>query len=125
MVKDLAPFNFFGFTAAKPMAMRIRVQNVKTSNDLHSATSHFADSSGSKAPRLVTTGLLGSMVPYGFRNRTSKKSGVLTIPTKPACATMENAVENLEPAPARRLYAPIITRPTSSAKQTGTKRPAA
>src|SRR5467141_4963844 len=102
MVKDLAPFSFLGFTAAKPMAMRIRVQNVKKSNDLQSATSHFADSSGSKAPRLVAKGFSGSIVPGGFKNRTSKKSGVLTIPTKAACATMENATPNLKPAPAKR-----------------------
>src|SRR6266481_971838 len=67
MVKDLAPFNFFGFTAAKPMARRISVQKVKRSIDLPRATSHLAESSGSSAARFAATGLSRSAVPYGFK----------------------------------------------------------
>src|SRR2546422_1637906 len=63
MVKDLAPFSFFGFTAAKPIASKISVQNVKRSNDLESATSHFADSSGNSAARFAATGFSRSAVP--------------------------------------------------------------
>src|SRR2546429_2364929 len=46
IVKDFAPFSFFGFTAAKPMANRMSVQNTKISSDFASARSHFAESSG-------------------------------------------------------------------------------
>ncbi len=51
-MKDLAPFNFPGFTVAKLMANKISVQNIKRSIDLQRATSHFADSSGNSAARL-------------------------------------------------------------------------
>src|SRR5437660_1154691 len=67
MVKALAPFSFLGFTAANPMARRTSVQNVNKSIDLPSATSHFADSSGSSAARFAATGFSRSAVPYGFR----------------------------------------------------------
>src|SRR2546428_10568430 len=106
------------------MARRISVQNTKMSNDLQSATSHFADSSGSKAARLVAKGFSGSIVPGGFKNKTSKKSGVVKSPTKAAWATMENAAGNLTTWPARRLWAHIITTPTNSAQRTGHTAPA-
>src|SRR5882757_17491 len=63
IVKALAPFSFLGFTAAKPMARRISVQNENRSNDLDSATSHFADSSGKSAARFAATGFSRSAVP--------------------------------------------------------------
>src|ERR1700680_4704201 len=67
IVYVLDPFSFLGFTAANPMANKIRVQNVKISKDLHSATSHFADSSGKNAARFAAIGFSRSAVPYGFR----------------------------------------------------------
>src|SRR6266550_711257 len=67
MVYVWEPFSFFGFTAANPTANKIRVQNVKISKDLPSATSHFADSSGENAARFAAIGFSRSAVPYGFR----------------------------------------------------------
>src|SRR5438445_8976610 len=103
MVKDLAPFSFFGFTAAKPIASKISVQNVKISNDLQSATSHFAESSGKIAAKFVATGFSRSIVPYGFKYRIRMKSGLLTSPVRNACEVMLNAVPKLVLAPPRRL----------------------
>src|SRR6266850_596171 len=88
----LDPFSFLGLTAAKPMAIRIRIQNTKMSTDLHKATSHFADSSGKKAARLVANGFSRSMVPYGFRNSVRMKSGLLIKLVRNACAVMLNEV---------------------------------
>src|SRR5260370_37834672 len=67
MTKDFDPFNFRGFTTAKPIATRIRVQIVKMSKDLQSATSHLADSSGRNAARFAAIGFSRSAVPYGFK----------------------------------------------------------
>src|SRR5882762_4771909 len=63
IMQVLEPFSFFGFTAANPIANKIRVQNVKISKDLHSATSHFADSSGKNAARFAAKGFSRSAVP--------------------------------------------------------------
>src|SRR5580693_8820191 len=76
----LDPFSFFGFTAAKPIASRMSVQNVKRSNDLQSATSHFADSSDNNAARFAATGLSRSAVPKGFRYKIRMKRGLLMSP---------------------------------------------
>src|SRR6266404_3090562 len=78
MVNGFVPFNFFGFTAENPIARSIKIQNTKMSKDLHSATSHLADSSGNNAAKFEASGFSKSTVPYGFKNSIRIKSGVLT-----------------------------------------------
>src|SRR6202040_1086023 len=116
-------FNFFGLVAAKPTANKINVQNVKTSIDFSSATTHFAESSGKTAARLVATGFSRSTVPGGFKYKTRMKSRLFTSPVKAACAVIANEVPKFVFAPPSRLYAPHITRATTSVKRIGPHTP--
>src|SRR5262249_45969330 len=79
-VNAFPPFSFLGAAAAKPMPMRINVQNRKTSMFLHKAINHAAVPSGRRAATLVATGLSMSTVPGGFTQSTSKKIRLLSNP---------------------------------------------
>src|SRR5579885_270510 len=78
----LPAFIFRELMAAKPMPMRIRIQNVKRSTCLHSVTSHFSESSGKNAAAFAATGFSKSKVPGGFRKRISRNKMVLTPETR-------------------------------------------
>src|ERR1700726_282498 len=107
------------------MASRISVQNVKISIDFSSATSHFAESSGKNAARFVATGFSKSTVPYGFKYKIKIKSRLLTSPVNAACDVIANEVPKFVFAPANKLYAPHITRATTSIKIIGPHTPTA
>src|SRR6266480_654787 len=123
MVNDFAPLSFLGFTAAKPTASRISVQKVKRSNDLRSATSHFAASSDKSAARLAATGFSKSAVPKGFKYKVKMMSGLLTRPVRKACEVMLKAVLKFVLIPPSKLYAPHITKPMISTARIGPHRP--
>src|SRR5215831_14931663 len=125
MVKDFAPFNFLGFTAAKPMANSMSVQNVKRSNDLQRATSHFAASSDKRAAKFVASGFSKSAVPKGFKYKVKMSKGLLTMPVKKACAVMPKAVPKLVLMPPSRLYAPHIIKPMINVPSMGPHTPMA
>src|SRR5271168_3524978 len=123
ITKALLPFSFLGLVAANPIAMRMSVQNVKTSNDLQSATSHFAASSGRRAARFEASGFSRSSVPGGFRKITSRRSGLLTRPGRNECDVIASEVPKFVEAPPNSEYAPQKTNVKMRAPRIGPTTP--
>src|SRR5579859_1507660 len=125
MMYGFAPLSFLGVVAAKPMASRIKIQNVNTANDLQSATKQFAESSGRTAAMFVARRFSRSIVLGSFKYKTSRNIGLLMTLVMNAWEVIAKAVEKFVFAPPSSAYAPHMTSPMITTTRIGPQTPMA